>query len=173
MTILRKIDLDRPTPSRVWASLDPAVRELAARAMYNRDHEDRRAEADMALAEQLRFRPTAIRKLPVEKRVAYLSRQVRPDDALAGSLLMALHLDHRIPVLAAFLDVLEIPHDGGMISDEYELEAIPEQRLREAAGTLFERMDDDDVEVYLVTLIALDPDTWGGLDGVLRERAGD
>lgn len=172
MTILAKIDLDRPTPARVWASLDPAVRELAARAMYNRDHEDRRAEADMALAEQLRFRPTAIRKLPIDKRVAYLTRQVRPDDGLAGALLMALHLDHRVPILAAFLDALEIPHDDGMISDEYELETIPDDRLQEVAGVLLERMDVDEVEVYLLTLVALDPETWGGLTPMLRDRAG-
>jgi hypothetical protein len=172
MTILARIDLDRPTPSRVWTALPPEVKELAARAMYSRDQDDRRVEADMALATQLRFRPTAIRRLPIDKRVGYLARQVRPDDSLAGSLLMALHLDHRVEVLAAFLDALEIPHEGGMISDDFDLEPVAEDRLRAATAQLLKRLDVDEVEIYLLTLVALDPDTWGELAGVLRERAG-
>ena len=46
---------------------------------------------------------------------------MRPDDSLATSLLLALHLGRRQPLLSAFLDRMGIPHDEGMIDPDHEL----------------------------------------------------
>lgn len=170
MSILAKLDLDNITPARLWSSLDPDVRTLAARAVYRSEETSHRVEVDMTIAERLKFRPSAIRKLPVQKRVSYVVKAIYPDDDLASTLLMDLHLQDRREVLAAFLDALEIPHDNGTIDGDYDLQPPSEADLRSAGASLLETFDTDEVELYLVSLLALDPVNWGNLLGVLKER---
>jgi len=165
-------DLLGLSPSRLFAHLDPVVRLLAARSLYAHDWGDRptRREADLAIAQALRSREIAVRKLPVDKRAEYLSRAVRPGDGLATSLLMALHLEERRELLAAFLDELQIPHTDGIIREDHDLAAPPASRLAGAAARLFEEYPQDEVETYLATLLAMDRDVWGGLAPVLASR---
>ena len=172
MSILADLDLDRFGPAALWRALDVPVRELAARAMWTSEEEDVRLEASMALSQQLRFRPQFVAKLPLAKRVGYLARQVRPDDMLAGSLLLALHLGERRPLLTTFLDALEIPHEDGVIDEDHDLAPPEEGPLKAAVGTLDEHYPTGAVDIYLATLLALDPDTWGPLRPVLGARAG-
>ena len=171
MSILGDLDLERLGPAAIWRALDVPVRELAARAMWTSDDDDVRLEASMALSQQLRFRPQFVAKLPLVKRVGYLARQVRPDDMLAGSLLLALHLGERRPMLTTFLDALDIPHEDGVIDEEHDLAPPEDGPLASAVTALDERFPAGAVDIYLATLLALDPDTWGPLRAVLVERA--
>ena len=170
--LLPTLPLDELTPSRLWSHLPPALRLLAARALYAHDWGDAptRREADVAIARALRARETAIRKMPHEKRVDYLARAVRPSDSLASSLLTALHLEQRRPLLSAFLDGLEIPHTDGLIHDDHDLAAPRGESLRRAVEALFRAHPHDEVETYLATLLALDPENWAGLQPLLAER---
>lgn len=165
-------DLDGLSPSRLFAQLDPALRLLAARALYAHDWQDRptRREADLAVAQALRSREVAIRKLPTDRRAEYLARAVRPSDSLAVSLLMALHLEQRRGLLAAFLDALEIPHKDGIIEEGHDLRAPSASRLESAAHALFRSHPGEEVEIYLATLLAMDREVWGGLAAVLAAR---
>ncbi len=172
MSILRDLDLDRFGPAAVWRALEVPVRELAARSMWTSDDEDVRLEASMALSQQLRFRPQFVARLPLAKRVGYLARQVRPDDVLAGSLLLALHLGDRRPMLATFLDALEIPHEDGVIDEDHDLAPPEDGPLATAVAALDERFPAGAVDIYLATLFALDPETWAPLRPVLAARAG-
>ena len=71
-------------------------------------------QADQAIATALKFRPAGVRKLSVDTRIDYLVRRDRPDDALASSLLMALHLGCRQALLRGFLDELSgVDHSSG------------------------------------------------------------
>ncbi len=169
---LASLPLDRLDPSGLWPLLPADVRALAARALYARDREDPAARrlADATIAAALRFREVAVRKLPLDRRVEYLVRAVRPDDSLGSSLLVALHMEHRRPLLVAFLDHLGIAHEDGMIRDGSRLAPPPEDRLAAAAAHLFESFPPDDVEIYLASLLAMDPDTWGALAPVLEHR---
>ena len=101
----------------LWAEMDVETRRLAARCLYASDWDDvaARAEADAAIATALRFRAAAVRRLPLPKRVEYLTRVVRLDDSLATGLLRALHLSERRRMLGAFLDTLGIPQNDGVI----------------------------------------------------------
>lgn len=94
MSVLAQLPLDRLTPARLWAALDADTRLLAARALYRHDWGDAptRREADLALAAGMRFRDAMVRQLPVDKRAAYLARNVAAGDNLSASLLLALHL---------------------------------------------------------------------------------
>jgi hypothetical protein len=102
--------------------------------------------------------------------VGYLLRAVRPDDSLATSLLLALHLGRRQPLLSAFLDRLEIPHDEGMIDPDHELGEPSAERLAEPVDRLYAEFPKEQVDAYLACLLAMDPESWGGLVEVIRER---
>ena len=166
MPLLQNLTLDKLTPARLWPALDEPVRRLAIRAMYG-DDPDLRVQADQALADALRFRPAGVRKLPLDKRVDYFVRRVRPDNTLASTLLTTLHLAHRRTLLTAFLDALDVPNDDGLIPPDHEPEPISADRLAPAVETVRARFDAADVDLYLATLLALDPDVWGGLKPLL------
>jgi hypothetical protein len=156
--------------------MDPETRALAARSLYTYRWDDpsTRAEANQAIASSLRFREQAVRQLPVEKRVQYLARAVRPDDGLASSLLMALHLDQRKELLETFLNELGIPQKEGVIASDHQLEPADPEQLAPAVDRLCERFPDEEVQLYLFSLMAMDPDVWGGLAGIVArlDRSG-
>ena len=120
MPLVETAALDRLSPARLWALLDAETRRAAVRALYASEWDDdaSRLEADLAIAATLRFRPIAVRKLPVAKRIDHLCRAVRPGESLSTSLLRALHLVERRAMLAAFLDALGIPQRDGLITDD-------------------------------------------------------
>jgi len=171
MTILEKLPLRELTPARLWTELDPETRELAARTVYSDalDDDTSRLEADTAIATALRFRPVAVRKLPFEKRVGYLLRAVRVDDSLASTLLLALHLGRRRPMLATFLDQLGIRHEEGVIQDD-EFEPPAEEKLAAAVRAVYASFPETEADVYFATLIAMEPEAWDGLIEVLERR---
>ncbi len=166
MTILSDVKLDECTPVRVWAALDPGTRQLAAQALFDGDPE-MRAQAVQAIAATLNFRPAGVRKLSPERRIEYLASRVRPDDSLASSLLLALHLGERQVLLGAFLDELGIPNEDGLIDADVEPEPVGADRLAPAITAIRERFPADEVDLYLLSLLALDPDTWGAVAEVL------
>ena len=166
MPLLENLSPDTLTSARLWSKLDPTTRALAARAMYDGDAE-MRGQADQAVAAALRFRPAGVRKLSVDRRIDYLVRVVRPDVALASSLLMALHLGCRQELLVSLLDALGIPNVDGLIASDHDLGLIAVDALASAVGMLRDRFDGAEVELYLATLLVLDPDVWGGLSEIL------
>ena len=170
MSFLQNLSLDKLTPARLWPALDAPDRRLAVQALYGDDPE-LRGQADEALAGALRFRPAGVRKLPVDKRVDYFLRRVRPDNTLATTLLTALHLDRRRDLLRFFLDALDVPNDDGVIPPDHEPEPVAADRLAPAVDALRRRFDTPAVDLYLATLLALDPDTWGGLQTLLEPDA--
>ena len=167
-----KTKLRELTPSRLWAGLDPETRELAARTVYSDalDDDTSRLEADTAIATTLRFRPVAVRKLPLDKRVGYLLRAVRADDSLASTLLLALHLGKRRAMLAAFLDQLGIEHEDGVIQAE-DFDPPSAEAMSTAVEAVYEAFPAAEADVYFATLIAMEPEAWEGLVQVLERRS--
>jgi hypothetical protein len=168
----QELDFRTLTPSRLWRSLDAEERGLAARAFFAHAWGDpgTRREGELAIAKALRFREDAVRRLPLDKRAGYLAKAVQPADSLAGSILLAFHLQERRALLVAFLDALGVPHDGGMIADDHELEPPSREALDRATQALGARFPAREVDVYLAALLALDPTVWEGLAGVLADR---
>lgn len=165
MSLASRIDLTQCAPSQLWASLDPEVRLAAARSLYSHDWgtSPTRREADFAIMQGMRFRESAVRQLPADKRALYLARSIRPTDSLAGSMLLALHLEQRRAMLSAFLDALKIPHVDGLIAEDHDMKPSTAPALAKAAKTLFDQFPRDEVELYLATLYVLDRETWAGL----------
>jgi hypothetical protein len=169
MSLFERIPLDRLSPRRLWSALDPDTRLAAARSLYAHDwgQSPTRREADLTIATAMRFRDTMVRQLPVDKRAAYLAKIGSPTDNLASSLLLALHLEQRRPILGAFLDALGVPHKDGLIAEDHELKAPDAKTLKAAVTKIGASFDAAEVDLYLATLLALDPETWGGLSGLV------
>ena len=172
MSLIRDSPLDKLTPARVWASADVETRRVAARCLYaDTEAVAARVEADAAVAAALRFRGTAIRRLPLGKRVDHLSRLGRVEESLATALLRTLHLSERREMLGAFLDALGIPQSDGVIETEVTLPPPSVEALRKAVEELRGRFPEADVDLYLATLLAMDPEFWVGLADAVRSGA--
>jgi hypothetical protein len=68
--------------------------------------------------------------------------------------------------MAAFLDALGITHENGLISDE-QVAPPDAAKLSTAVSALRTQFDPSEADLYLQTLLALDPETWGGLNTLL------
>ena len=165
MSVLAELDLEKLTATRLWSALDKPNRALAARAVF--DDPPMREQAHQAIAGTLNFRVAGVRKLSIERRADYLARVVRPDDALASSLLIAFHLVHRRNLLQVFLDALGIPNEDGLIDTDHELEPVTVKRLRPAVEQLRAGFPSDNVDLYLASLLVLDPQVWADLNTIL------
>jgi hypothetical protein len=83
-------------------------------------------------------------------------------DLLAARLLIAYHLEHQRPMMGAFLDLLGIAHEDGLIKDDTP--AKPDDAtLDKAVKDLAAKYPKADVARYFWALLWQDPETWGGL----------
>ena len=161
-----------PRPSLLWKQLSPEKKQQAAEAFWSDGNASvEHAEAIVAIAQRIKFRPKSVIALPVEKKAKHLIAVGAVSELVAARLLVAYHLAHQRPMMGAFLDALGIAHEEGLIKDE-EMEAPSAERLEKAANTLKEKFPADDVALYMATLWWQDPDTWGGLDAMIPAPAG-
>ena len=87
-------------------------------------------------------------------------------DTLAARALVVYHLAERRPMMGAFLDSLGIAHENGIIQQE---NATPDPaKIAPAAAALVKQFPAADVSLYLNTLLCQDPETWGGLEEVVK-----
>ena len=165
--------MDTLTPAALWSQVDLETRRLAARSVYSPEWDEpaSRAEANQAIASTLRFRRAAVGRLPLEKRIDYLARAVHPDDSLAGTLLRALHLTLRKKMLADFLGALEIPQKDGLIEADGPIDPPDSAKLRAAVTRLLRSYPVADVQLYLASLLAMDPGVWGDLGEIALSDA--
>ena len=154
--------LDRYRPARVWKTM-PSERRLEAARVFWEDEEsaDQQAEALMAIATHLKFRPKSAAALSVERLTRYLATLPAVPEGVAARLLVAWHLERQRPMMAEFLDALGVAHTNGLITEE--VKPIAPERLAEAAKTLAANHSAEDVRLYFSALISQDPETWGGL----------
>jgi hypothetical protein len=156
-------DLSNFRPSRLWRRMPLDRRVDAATLFWEDEHSaDQQMEAVASIATHMKFRTRSVVGLPVEKKAKYLSTLPTISDAIAARALVSYHLARQRPMMAAFLDVLGIPHQEGLITEENVVK--PEAaRLQQGAAELAVKFPAEDVALYLGTLVSQDPDTWGTL----------
>jgi hypothetical protein len=160
-----------PRPSHLWKALSPERKQQAAEAFWRDENAAmEQAEAIAAIAMRLKFRVKSAQALPVEKKARHLVALGNVSEMIAARLLVAFHLAHQRPMMATFLDALGIAHDDGLIASE-ELEPPPADKLAEAARGLGASYPQEDVALYLSTLVWQDPETWGALAESPESRA--
>lgn len=158
--------------------MQPVLRELERmsddrfRALYESLSDRGFGPLDGQVAKLLKFRPQAIRKLPMETRArrARLLLSGAGDAELTyelfGSYLVKKHRD----LVTGFLDATGVPHQEGMIEDIDAAEPDGE-KARSAAAELDGRFEREDVTLYL----ALCAQQWPASDALRdlwSERAG-
>jgi len=156
-------DLSHFRPSKLWRRLPLERRIDAAGLFWDDEHSaDQQMEAVASIATHMKFRPRSVVGLAPDKRAKYLAQLPTISDAIAARALVNYHLERQRPMMGAFLDLLGIPHENGLISEDNVAKPDAE-KVREAATELATKFAPDDVSLYLSTLVSQDPETWEGL----------
>ena len=144
----------------------PAELRVSAASAFWADQQAalEQAEAAAVIARQIKFRPKTVYALPIDRKARHLAAIVQISDLLAARLVIAYHLEHKRPMMGAFLDALGITHEDGLIKDETP--KVPDAATLDAAvKTLAAAYPKAEVARYFWALLWQDPDTWGGLKG--------
>jgi hypothetical protein len=156
-------DLSHFRPSKLWRRLPLERRIEASNLFWNDEHStDQQVEAISSIATHMKFRPRSVVTLPPERRARYLAQLPNISDAVAARALVNYHLDRQRPMMGAFLDMLGITHDNGLISEE-QVPKPDAAKVRQAARDLASKYPPDEVALYLSTLVSQDPETWEAL----------
>ncbi len=125
---------------------------------------------DSEVAKALKFRPQAIRKLPMKKRAKHARRLIEGNsDAdlcyeLIGSYLVRTKRD----LVTGFLDATGIEHEDGMIEDLDDAGPDP-AKISGAVADLDKKFDPEDVTLYLALCTEQWPES-KALDAAWRRR---
>lgn len=158
------LDRPLPKPARLWKQLS-AERRLETAVRFWSDTEDltSQTEAIDAIARHLKFRAKSVTGLPPEKRARYLCALPAVSDSLAARLLVTYHLVAQRLMMAAFLDLLGVPHEDGLIFAD-EVQTPDADTCRAAAKALMTKFPEPDTATYFATLLMQDPETWKPLE---------
>ena len=115
---------------------------------------------DGEVAKALKFRPQAIRKLPMQKR-AQRARKILATGS-KGELCYELFGTYLVrtkqELVTAFLDATGVAHEDGMIEDVET--GIPDpEKIETAVAELDQKFDSDDVTLYLALAAEQWPDS--------------
>jgi hypothetical protein len=155
-----------PTATRLWKHLPPEERLLAATAFFAEPPPELAGVALGALVKARNLRPQAARSLAPDAQARILATVLDPGEPLSQGLLVSLHLGHRRPLLAAFLDALGLPHEDGVLKEEAnDTTPVPVEAARDAVAAL-SSFPAAEVGTYLNTLWLQDPERWAALESL-------
>ena len=164
-------DLTNFRPSKLWRRLPLERRIDAAGLFWDDEHSaDQQMEAVAAIATHMKFRPRSVVNLAPDKRAKYLAQLPTVTDTIAARALVNYHLERQRPMMGAFLDLLGIAHEDGLISEE-NLPKPDAGKVKQAAKDLAEKYPADEVSLYLSTLVSQDPETWESLVDAVEPSA--
>jgi hypothetical protein len=158
-----------PTATRLWKHLPPEERLLAARTFFAEPPPELAGVALGALVKARNLRPQAARSLAPDAQARILATVLDPGEPLSQGLLVSLHLGHRRPLLAAFLDALGLPHEDGVLKEEADAVPPVSPEKAKAAVAALASFPASEVRTYLNTLWLQDPDRWASLESVTAE----
>jgi hypothetical protein len=153
--------------ARVWRRLGRDEKLAAARHFWADPPREAMGPAQAALVGLLHVRPQSVRTLGPERKAAGLAALADPSELLAASLLVALHLGERRPLLAAFLEAAGLAHEDGLLAEDASAPPIGEGAARRGYEAVAGLFPEDQVRTYLNTLWLQDHDRWGVLDRVV------
>ena len=135
----------------------------AADLFWNDEHSaDQQLEAVAAIATHMKFRAKSVLSLAPDRRAKYLATLPNVSDTIAARALVNYHLERQRPMMGAFLDLLGIQHENGLINDENVTKPDAE-KVRHAAAELATKFPQEDARLYFATLVSQDPETWEAL----------
>ncbi len=153
------------TAVRIWRRLTREDRLAAAAGFWREPPEIMVGTALAVIVKARHMRPQAARALSEEARCQALAAILDPGEALASSLLVALHLGERRPMLVTFLDAVGLAHEDGVLKEEDQSgPPISEAAARAGVRALGQAYPRAHVETYLNTLWLQEPDRWAALE---------
>jgi hypothetical protein len=156
-------DLSNFRPSKLWRKMPLDRRVDAAGLFWDDEHSaEQQVEAVSAIAAHMKFRPRSVVALAPEKRAKYLAQLPSISDTIAARALVNYHLERQRPMMSAFLDLVGIGHENGLISEENVPKPDP-AKVQQAVKELTTKFPPDEVSLYLSTLVSQDPETWDAL----------
>lgn len=165
--------VERRGPYAVWDLMTEDEQRQAATALWDNADRDSRTALETALAKDLKFRAQSVRHLSSDRVAGRLMRLVDtvPQEA-AFQFLFHLHMSHRRPLLAEFLDAVGLPHEDGVLDLPEDAEAPDEAVVTKAANDLVAAHQHEAL-VYLATLRVADAEFWKGVEPTLAAWAAD
>jgi hypothetical protein len=165
---------DTTTVRRLWKALTNEEKAQAITASLADDPDGWiKNNLRASIAKVMRFRPQTVATWPKAKLATEGARLPLDEPSLLSSFLVDLHLGHRRPMMAAFLDSLGIANDEGRIDSENTVVPVQEAaKLSAAASALANAYDHDQVVTYFLTLLLQDANTWGELRTPIAALAG-
>ena len=129
-------------------------------AIYEALSENGFGPLDGEVAKALRFRPQAIRKVPMPKRAAKARRLIEgpKNSELAYELFGTYLVKTKKELVTGFLDATGVVHEDGMIED---VDGTPpaEDKVAAAVTDLDTKFDAADVTLYLALCVDMWPDS--------------
>jgi hypothetical protein len=155
------------TPSRLWKRMTPDQRQQAALAFWRDESTvDDQLQAVLLISQQKKFRPKTVIALDEDRKARHLATLPNLPDTLAARALVVYHLAEQRPMMGAFLDALGIAHENGLIQEENV--APDASKMAAAAAAIEKDYPAAHVSLYLNTLVCQDPETWGGLQDIVK-----
>src|SRR6266540_914488 len=142
-------DLSNFRPSKLWRRMPLERRVDAAGLFWDDEHSaDQQMEAVAAIATHMKFRPRSVVTLAPDRRAKYLAQLPTVTDTIAARALVSYHLERQRPMMGAFLDLLGIAHENGLINQE-DLPQPDPAKVKQAAKDLETKYPAEDVSLYL------------------------
>jgi hypothetical protein len=157
-------DVWQTTSNRLWKTLSQEEKSMAAAELVKDPTPLIRASVVAVVSEARKMRAIAARKLPAEAQARILATVRDPGEVLASSLLVALHLGPRKPMLVTFLDALGLPHEDGVLKDD-STEPISVDDLNKGCAALTSESPSA-IRIYLNTLWLQDGARWANAKDV-------
>ena len=125
---------------------------------------------DGEVAKLLKFRPQAIRKLPMDQRARTARRLLESSHnaQMAYEILGAYLIKHHKELVTGFLDATGVKHQDGMIED-VDAQKPATDKLGPALAELDQKFAPEDVTIYLAICAEQWPDV-KQIDRLWRER---
>ena len=156
------------TATHLWRTADKDTRLQAAEAFWKSEERPEHAQATAFIAKRLNLRPVTAKRLPPERKAAYLAQFDSISEPLCAQLWTAFYLTHRREMLSMFLDALSIKHKDGLFEGE-DIPAPSAPGLTAAIRQIVEAFGEDEARRYLSVLAVKDPVFWGGLGEAVKE----
>ena len=152
------------TATRLWKQLSREDRLAAAQYFWHEPHAEVMGAALASIAKARHLRPQVARSLSEEDKARATSVLLEPGETVAASLLVALHLGQRRPMLGTFLDAVGLPHENGLLKDAGDDVTITESAAEAGVQRLRAAHPEEHVRLYLNTLWLQDPERWRMLE---------
>lgn len=153
-----------PTAARIWKRLSREERTAAAASFWKDTPPEVTGMALAALVKARHMRPQVARSMPPDEQARALASVLDVGEPVASSLLVALHLGERRPMLATFLDAAGLRHENGLLKDEDDAVVNGDAAQKGIAALRAAGHSPEQVRTYLNTLWLQDPDRWKALE---------